>query len=120
MNKNLKRLFVTTTIITSLASTNNAHAMSLIEQRYNEGGLEEATDYLADRVEWVEGLGDMTESLMLDVSFFAKAVTAEKNDNTIIRAINIIDEYVPLKQAAKKEKEEKEKRKALKLKKSKL
>lgn len=121
MNKNLKRLFVTTAIITSLANTNDAHAMSLMEQRYNEGGLEGAMDYVEDRVQWINGLEDMTGSLMLDVRYFAKAVTAEKNagknDNTIIRAINIIDEYVPLKEEARKQIQEKEEHKALKLKK---
>ncbi|HJD56487.1 MAG TPA: hypothetical protein LFW21_07835 [Rickettsia endosymbiont of Pyrocoelia pectoralis] len=120
MNKNLKRFFVTTAIITSLTHTSDAHATSVIEQRYNEEGLEGVADYMDNRLQWVNGLDEMTESVMMGISFVQKKVAAEQpaaqNNPTVVRVINIIDDYIPLKEEAKKKIQEKEERKAQKLK----
>ena len=53
MNKNWKRLFVTTAIITSLAHTSDAHATAIMRQHHDEGGLEGVLDYAEDRVQWL-------------------------------------------------------------------
>lgn len=83
MNKNLKRLFVTTAIITSLASTNNAHATGLVTQFWDVvhnlknarnpfekvEAVKEVKEHLQYRQEWINEPEDMTGSLLLNTSF---------------------------------------------------
>lgn len=77
MNKNLKRLFVTTAIITSLANTNDAHATGVVRQLWSavenwtrvtnpvakKQELKEVMEVLEERQGWVNGLDDMTDSI---------------------------------------------------------